>query len=182
MDDRAFVGCDHVGSVLERVPDVVDSRLSGFDVERSSFKHDVGLGRVEPGVVVLALFAADSAEWIRTRGAQNFGRVKAGRVYLPADAPRGDACDAPLDAVALAQFGFFVLQKFNQRPVDVAEAEQAEVHGIHVCEPENIPSTGSIGSRPWNADVYVRITPASCHEYCGGHAGRLIFSAANFRG
>jgi hypothetical protein len=48
------------------------------------------------------------------------------------------------------------LQKFNQRPVDVAEAEQAEVNGLHVCEPENIPSAGTICSRPWKAGVNIK--------------------------
>jgi hypothetical protein len=45
------------------------------------------------------------------------------------------------------------LQKFNQRPIDVAEAEQAEVNGLHVCEPENIP--GTLRSRSWKAGVNI---------------------------
>jgi len=145
-----------VGSVFERGADVVDGWLSGFDVEGSGFEHDGGLSRVEPGVVVLAPFAAHSRECIRVLRTQEFGPIKAERVYLPADAPRGDACDAPLDAVTLAQFGFFALQEFDQCPIDVAEAEQAEVSGLHVCahhvcEPENIPSAGTIRSSPWKA-------------------------------
>src|SRR6267378_4067810 len=143
MDDWAFVGCYRVGSAFERGADVIDGWLSAFDVEGSSFEHDIRLSRVEPGVAVCALFAAHSRECIRVLRAQEIGHIKAGRVYLPADAPRGDSRDAPLDAVALAQLGFFALQEFDQRPVDVAESEQAEVNGFHVCESENITSDGT---------------------------------------
>jgi hypothetical protein len=38
--------------------------------------------------------------------------------------------------MALAQFGFFALQEFDQRPVDVAEAKQADGKGFHECDGE----------------------------------------------
>jgi hypothetical protein len=41
--------------------------------------------------------------------------------------------------VAVAQFGVFPLQKFDQRPIDVAEAEQAEVNSFHEGDGESIP-------------------------------------------
>jgi hypothetical protein len=63
------------------------------------------------------------------------------------------------------------LQEFDQSPVDVAEAEQAEVKRFHVCEPENIPRAGTICSRPWKAGVNIAAV-----------RGSVIFSAANFRG
>jgi hypothetical protein len=125
-----------VRSMFERGADVVDGRLSGFDVEGGGFEHDVGLSRVEPGVVVLALLAEQFRECIRALCAQETGHIKAGRVYLPADAPRSDARDAPLDAVAFAQFGVLASQEFDQRPIDVAEAEQADGKGFHECDGE----------------------------------------------
>src|ERR1700674_2101036 len=136
MDDRAFVGRDGMGSVFERGADVVDGRLSVFDVEGGSFEHDVGLSGLEPGVVVLPLPAAHSRECIRVLRSQEIGHTKAGRVYLPADAPRSDSRDTPLDAVTLAQLAVFALQKFNQRPVDIAEAKQADGKGFHECDGE----------------------------------------------
>jgi len=48
MDDGAFVGGDGVGSVFERLANMVDRRLAGFDVEGSGFEDDVGLGGDEP--------------------------------------------------------------------------------------------------------------------------------------
>jgi hypothetical protein len=50
VDDGAFVGGDGVGSVLESGADVVDGRLSGFDVERCGFEENVGAGGGEPVV------------------------------------------------------------------------------------------------------------------------------------
>ena len=45
----------------------------------------------------------------------------------PAQAAGGDAGDAVGDAVAVAEFLRAVFEQADQRPVDVAEAEEAEV-------------------------------------------------------
>ncbi|MGA7291822.1 MAG: hypothetical protein WBW85_04700, partial [Terriglobales bacterium] len=34
------------------------------------------------------------------------------------------------DTIAITQVGAFPLQQFNQRPINVAEAQQAQVHGF----------------------------------------------------
>ena len=44
VDDRAFVGGDGVGSLIEGGADVVDGRLAVLDVEGGGFEEDVGLG------------------------------------------------------------------------------------------------------------------------------------------
>jgi hypothetical protein len=44
VDDRAFVGGDGVGSVVEGGTDVVDGGLAVLDVEGCGFEEDVGLG------------------------------------------------------------------------------------------------------------------------------------------
>jgi hypothetical protein len=49
------------------------------------------------------------------------------RIGDPAQAARGDAGDAECNAVSLAQFGGAVFEQADERPVDVAEAEEAEV-------------------------------------------------------
>ena len=44
MDDRAFVGGDGVGSLIEGGADMVDRGLAVLDVEGGGFEEDVGLG------------------------------------------------------------------------------------------------------------------------------------------
>jgi len=44
VDDRAFVGGDGVGSLIEGGADVVDGRLAVLDVEGCGFEEDIGLG------------------------------------------------------------------------------------------------------------------------------------------
>src|ERR1700758_4062437 len=117
MDDRAFVGRDGVGSVFERGADMVDGWLSVFDVERGRFEDDVGTGGVQPVVIALALLSLNSCECIRTTRTREPGRAKACRVPPPANTPGGHARYLPLDAVTLAQFGVFFLQKLDQRAI-----------------------------------------------------------------
>jgi hypothetical protein len=56
-------------------------------------------------------------------------RIESLRVGDPAQAARGDSGDAVGDAVAVAEFLRAVFQETDQCPVDVAEAEEAEVEG-----------------------------------------------------
>ncbi len=57
------------------------------------------------------------------------GGVESIRVSNPAQAARGDSGDAVGDAVAVAEFLGAVFEETDQRPVDVAETEEAEVVG-----------------------------------------------------
>jgi len=56
-------------------------------------------------------------------------RVDSGRIGNPAQAARGDSGDAAGDAVALAEFLRAVFEEADERPVDIAEAEEAKVVG-----------------------------------------------------
>ena len=53
------------------------------------------------------------------------------RVGDPTQAAGGDAGELEGDAVAIAQFLGAIFEKANQGPVDVAEAEEAEVVGLN---------------------------------------------------
>jgi hypothetical protein len=136
VNDGAFVGGDGVGSVLEGGADVVDGGLAIFHVERCGFEEDVGLGGGEPGADVVDVsglagergrircwhFAGKSAR-------ATLVRVDSGRVGNPAQAAGGDSGDAAGDAVAIAEFLRAVFEEADERPVDIAEAEEAEVVG-----------------------------------------------------
>lgn len=135
VNDRAFVGADGMRSVFERGADVIDRRQTGFDIKRRGFEEHVPTSRGKPR---LCLFVGGCGprglkpaflRWL-------FGTAQAAPFQIqtvgigdPAQASRGDSGDAELNAVALAQFLGAVLEQPDQRPVDVAEAEEAEVVG-----------------------------------------------------
>ena len=56
MDNRAFVGGDGVGSVLECGADVIDGGLAGFDIEGCGFEEDIGAGCLQPVADIGRLF------------------------------------------------------------------------------------------------------------------------------
>jgi hypothetical protein len=58
-----------------------------------------------------------------------FFRINAVGVGGPAEAARGDAGDTERDPMFLAEFIGAVVEKTDERPVDVAEAEKAEIEG-----------------------------------------------------
>ena len=58
-------------------------------------------------------------------------RIKAVWIGHPSCAAGCDARDAERNSVAFAEFLFAVLQQLRKRPVDVAEAEEAEVVGAN---------------------------------------------------
>jgi hypothetical protein len=128
VDDGAFVGGDGVGSVVEGGADVVDGGLAGFDVEGCGFEEDVGLGFREP---VADVSFSLSFRLFGGRGARAacFDWVEAVGIRDPAQAAGGDAGEAEGDAVAIAQFLGTIFEEADQGPVDVAEAEEAEVVG-----------------------------------------------------
>ena len=55
--------------------------------------------------------------------------IKAMWICVPAQVAGGDSGDAEGDAVTIAEFGFAVGEQTDERSVDVAEAEEAEVEG-----------------------------------------------------
>ena len=52
------------------------------------------------------------------------------RVGDPSQAAGCYSCDAEVDSVALTQILLAVLEQLQERPVDIAEAEEAEVVGM----------------------------------------------------
>ena len=133
VDDGAFVGGDGVGSVLEGGADVVDGGLAVGHVQGCGFEEDIGAGGGEPGTGVARDFLAGSQGRIRCRhfagrsARATFVQIDSGGVGDPAQVARGDSGDAVGDAVALAEFLRAVFEQTDERPVDVAEAEKAEV-------------------------------------------------------
>src|ERR1700692_4068335 len=134
MDNRPFVGCNDMGSVCERAPNMVDRWLPVFDVEKSSLEEHIGLSRIQPIAITVALFSVNFSERTRTCRVQKFGNRKADRVYAPADSPGRNTRNAPFNAVALTQFAVCFLQEFNQRTINVAESDKAETIELHECE------------------------------------------------
>jgi hypothetical protein len=51
----------------------------------------------------------------------------------PSQASGCDSGDAEINSVALAQFMLAIMQQLDQRAVDVAEAQEAEVVGMNAC-------------------------------------------------
>ena len=126
VDDGAFVGGDGVGSVLECGADVVDGGLAVLHVERGGFEEDVGLGGGEP--VADALLAKRSLRQDCRATDSHSDPRRLGSAIHPRrrEATAGDAVG---DAVAVAEFFGAVFEQADQSPVDVAEAEEAEVVG-----------------------------------------------------
>ena len=120
VDDRSFIGSDRVGSVFEGGADVVDGGLAVFHVQGCSFEEDVGFGGGEP-------FADVRQLRIRLQDSLGIQTIRGGD---PAKASGGDAGDAVGDAVAGAEFLGAVGEEADESPVDVAEAEEAEVVGV----------------------------------------------------
>jgi hypothetical protein len=73
------------------------------------------------------------------------------RVGDPTQAAGGDAGELEGDAVAIAQFLGAIFEKANQGPVDVAEAEEAEVVGA-----DGIPRAGAKARSIYVADAALK--------------------------
>jgi len=127
VDDGAFVGGDGVGSVFEGGADVVGGGLAGFDVEGRGFEEDVGLGFCQPVADVSFSFSFRLGTGAR---ATFLDRVEASGIRDPTQAAGGDAGEAEGDAVAIAQFLGTIFEETDEGPVDVAEAEEAEIVGM----------------------------------------------------
>src|SRR6202140_4895022 len=113
--------------MLEGGTDVVDGGLAFFWFERCGFEENVGASLREP-------FANSCGFRFRFPAFRGRGRprhtslgIKASWICVPAQAAGGDSGDAESDAVAIAEFGFAVGEQADERSVDVAEAEKAEV-------------------------------------------------------
>ena len=135
VHDGALVGGDGVGSVLEGGADVGDGGLAVVHVEGGGFEEDVGLGGGEPGADVACDGTAGARIWSDFR---LFAGRSARATYIgidsvwvgdPSQAAGGDAGDAVGNAVAVAEFLGAIFEKADEGPVDVAEAEEAEVVG-----------------------------------------------------
>ena len=127
VDDGAFVSGDGVGSVFEGGADVVGGGLAGFDVEGRGFEEDVGLGFCQPVADVSFSFSFRLGTGAR---ATFLDRVEASGIRDPTQAAGGDAGEAEGDAVAIAQFLGTIFEETDEGPVDVAEAEEAEIVGM----------------------------------------------------
>jgi hypothetical protein len=108
---------------------VVDGGLAILHIERCPFEEEVGLGRCEPIADVSGGRVATQNRIGLQLLATQSSQVEAVRIGEPAQASRGDAGNAEGDAVAVAEFGFEVCEQAGQRPVDVTEAEEAEIVG-----------------------------------------------------
>ena len=58
-------------------------------------------------------------------------RIETGVIGDPSQAAAGDSGDAKGNSVAFADFSFTIEQELQERAVDVAEAEEAEVVGVN---------------------------------------------------
>ena len=98
VDDRAFVGGDGVGSVLESGADVVDGGLAVFHIEGRGFEEDVGLGgcRASRGRSRLRHSALDRRQRSRSGIPRRSNRSGIEAVWIgdPSQAARGDSGDA----------------------------------------------------------------------------------------
>jgi hypothetical protein len=118
--------------VLERGANVIDGGLAGFYVKGCGFEEDIGLGGGEPVADVGRLesrFLAISGQECppHTFLLRTCLEIQPDRVRDPTETPGGEACDAVRHSVALAKVFGPVSKQPDERPVDVAVAEQAEV-------------------------------------------------------
>jgi hypothetical protein len=142
-----------MGSVDERSANVVDGGLAGFDVEGCGLEEDVGASGGEPGVRLsgrsrfliririgtseLVPFPARARVWgsgdLRLFAGESarapFFRVEAVGVGDPPEAAGSNAGDAVRDPVLAAELMGAVGEQADERAVDVAESEEAEVEG-----------------------------------------------------
>jgi hypothetical protein len=158
VDDGAFVGGDGVGPVFEGGADVGDCGLAIFNVQRCGFEEDVGLGCRKPVADVAGradanlwggfrLFAGGGAR-ATYACATYFAYVESLGIRDPAQAAGGYASDAVGDAVARAEFLCAVCEEADESPVDVAEAEEAEVVGADENLLERVQLSGCAGETP----------------------------------
>jgi hypothetical protein len=98
--------------------------------------------------------------------------IKAIWVGDPSAAARGDPGYPEGDAVAVAQFGFAVGEQTDQRPIDVAEAEEAEV----VSADENLLDGCGAGRRRCLLDLGLQHFAAA--ETCFGRLSHSIIRGA----
>src|SRR6266496_2658905 len=69
-----------------------------------------------------------AARWIRIES-EHGSTVQAIGVRDPSDSTRRHSRDAEGNVVMLAKFGSAVVEQFQQRAIDVAESEEAEIVG-----------------------------------------------------
>jgi hypothetical protein len=62
---------------------------------------------------------------------ENFDGIEAVGVGDPADAARGEAGEAPGDAVIVDERGFFCGEKAEEFAADVAEADEREIESVN---------------------------------------------------
>ena len=130
MHDRAFVGGDRVGAVIERGFEVLDGGLASLEIQRTGFEDYVGAGTLEP-------FA--NVTWrlcVLRRGpviVEDSQRVETVGIGEPAAAACGDAREAPANVIAAPQFDFFGDKLTNESAADVAKADDREIIGWNVA-------------------------------------------------
>lgn len=95
VNDWPFVGRDGVGSVLQRCANVIDARLTAFDIERGRFEEDVSAGSLQPCLDTGCVFPAPSTRQGRLRILTlEFltidGEIKPGRI---GDPPKASSCN-----------------------------------------------------------------------------------------
>jgi len=112
--------------VIERATDVVDGGLTALDVEGRGFEKNIGAGGLQPVVNIGGLCIILPERPIQ------MGWIKTIRVSDPAQTPGCDSRNAKSDSVERAERFFPVDQKLRERPVDVAEAEEAKVVDANV--------------------------------------------------
>jgi hypothetical protein len=126
MHDRAFVGGDRVGAMLERGFEVLDGGLAGLEVERTGFENYVGAGTFEPFANIARGLCVLRRGPVIVEDGQRVDAVGIGE--SPA-AARGDTCEAPADVITAAHFDFFGDKLANESTADVAEADDREIVG-----------------------------------------------------
>jgi hypothetical protein len=112
---------------FERGAQVIDRGLAGEAIERGGFEENVGARAGEPLANVLRA--------VRRRGRRAVGdercRIEAGGLGKPAEAPRGQAGEPPLDAEVAAKLRCFPDKQTDELLADVSVADESKIPGAN---------------------------------------------------
>jgi hypothetical protein len=110
---------------------VVDGGLSVLNVEGRGFEKDFGAGCSQPGMDIMwrGYSCTRAVGRTRSQGKRRCG-IDSVRIRNPTQSARSDSRNAEVDFVADMEFLSAVFKQADQRTVDVAEAEEAEVVNV----------------------------------------------------
>jgi hypothetical protein len=103
---------------------MVDGGLACAAIEGCGFEEDVGAGYAQP---IADIFRRFPCGRLGETIVEQRGGIEADWVGDPSDAARGEAGEAPVDAIGIAKVCLFGKKQTDEFLADVAEADEREI-------------------------------------------------------